>query len=322
MSPIKSVSHLPIRMCTGWPIACFLSAMFVIGALSDAAASITTTSGSIVYVDSSSSVQPNLLGSYVSYAVTNDTGSTIPDAWVTIDSFTGSYVSLAPNETGVTHVGAMAAGATRAVFFYLQTNCSSFNAGQCNVATAQGFTVHLYSGPPSTNLLASQAFSVTVQETIAAQANTVSAVVTSSNDPDLGMLLTVTVTGSTGTIGSAKTFYESPESYIDFPANVFQLYSTSVIFSGGNTGTYTNQLLVPTTAFSSTASTSYSFVSTYRVVGMKTTTTAVSPVAFISSGNQVKHTNTSGYAALPPIAPTDNTLMLSKSVNSTVWPTG
>jgi hypothetical protein len=142
----------------------------------------------------------------------------------------------------------MAAGVTRAVFFYLQTDCSSFNAGQCDVSTAQSFTVGLYSGRPSSSLVVSQAFSVTVQETIAAQSNTASTVVTSSNDPELGMLLTITVTGATGTIGSAKAFYDTPQSDVDFCADVFRLYSTSVTFSGGNTGTYTNQLLVPSGA--------------------------------------------------------------------------
>ncbi|HEX4786243.1 MAG TPA: Ig-like domain repeat protein [Candidatus Sulfotelmatobacter sp.] len=306
----------------GWPLATLLVAIFAATAQSYAVPSITSTSGNIVYVDSSSNVSPNLLGNYVSFNVTNTTGSTIADAWVTIGSFTGSYVSLAPNETGVAHLGTMAAGATKAAFFYLQANCSSFSAGQCNVSTAQPFTVALYSGRPSSNLVTSQAFSVTVQETIAAQSNTVSTVVTSSNDPDLGTLLMVTVTGSTGTIGSAKVFYETPEAYVDFPADVFKLYSTSVTFSGGNTGTYTNQLLIPPSAFTSTSSTAYSFVATYIVVGMKANTTAVSPVAFISSGNQIKHTDTSGYSSLPPIAPTDNTLTLSKLVDSAIWPTG
>lgn len=310
------------RRLHGWPLVLVLAVIIAATAQSYAVPSITSTSGNIFYVDSSSNVSPNLLANYVSFNVTNTTGSTIPDAWVTIGSFTGSYVSLAPNETGVTHLGTMAAGTTRAAFFYLQADCSSFNAGQCNVSTPQPFTVALYSGRPSANLVTSQGFSVTVQETIAAQANTVSTVVTSSNDPDLGMLLTVTVTGNTGTIGSAKIFYETPEAYVDFPANVFKLYSTSVTFSGGNTGTYTNQLLVPSSAFTSTSSTGYSFVATYLVVGMKATTTAVSPVAYISSGNQVKHTDTSGYSSLPPIAPTDNTLTLSKLVDSALWPTG
>ena len=175
---------------------------------------------------------------------------------------------------------------------------------------------------PTANLLSSQSFSLTVQETIAAQANKVTTVVTSSDSPTLGALITVTVTGNTGQIGSGKLFYASPETYFDFPANSFRLYSTSVTFSGGNTGTYTDQLLVPPSAFPSTSATDYTFVATYLVVGPTSALTAVSPVAFISSGNATKHTGTSSYASFPPIGTTSNSLTVTKLVNSAAWPTG
>ena len=283
---------------------------------------MTSTSGNVIFVDTSSNQSPTLQGNYLSFNVTNDTGSAIADAWVTIDSFTGSYVGLAANENGLVHVGPMSAGATRAVYFYVSVNCTSFSAGNCNVATAQPFTVHLYSGPPSTTQLGSQSFSVTVQETIAAQSNKVTTVVTSTNSPTLGALVTVTVTGNTGTIGSAKFFYESPETYSDFPASSFRLYSTSTTFSGANTGTYTDQLLIPSSAFTSTSATDYTFVATYLAVGPTSTPTAVSPVAYISSGTQTKHTGTSGYSSFSPINPTSNTTSLSKLVSAASWPTG
>ena len=287
-----------------------------------ASASITSTSGNILYVDTSSNVSPSLLGNYVSYTVTNDTGSDIADAWVTASSFTGSYVSLGVNEPGKVHVGPLANGSSATVFFYLNVDCSSFSAGHCKVATAQPFSINLYSGPPSANLISSQAFSVTVQETTAAQANKVTTVVTSSNDPILGAIITVTVTGSTGTIGSANIFYASPQTTFDFPANAFRLHSTSVTFSGGNSGTYANQLLIPTSAFSSSSNTDYTFVSTYQVGGMTATSTAVSPVAFISSGTQIKHTDTSGFANLPSIPPTSNTVTIQKLASASVLPSG
>ncbi|HXS78019.1 MAG TPA: FG-GAP-like repeat-containing protein [Terracidiphilus sp.] len=294
---------------------------FGLGCLA-ASASITSTSGKVLYVDSSSNVSPGLLGNYVGYTVTNDSGSDIADAWVTAGSFTGSYVSLGLHEPGRVHVGPLANGASATIFFYLNVDCSSFSAGACNVTTAQPFSVNLYSGPPTANLVASQAFSVTVQETTKALANKVTTVTTSSNDPILGSIITVTVTGSTGTIGSAKLFYASPQTTFDFSADVFRLYSTSVTFSGANTGTYSDQLLIPTAAFSSTADTSYVFVSTYLVGGMTAVSTPVSPVAFISSGTQIKHTDTSGYASLPPIPPTSNTTTIQKLASVSVLPNG
>ena len=216
----------------------------------------------------------------------------------------------------------MSAGATKPIYFYLQVDCSSFGAGQCNVAAAQGFTVTLFSGPPATNLLQSQAFSLTVSDTISSSNNTVSTVVVSSTSPTLGSIITVTVTGATGTIGAARIFYASPETTVSFPATSFRLVDTSVTFSGANAGTFANQLLIPSSAFSSTATTNYSFTATYLVVGTTATTTPVSPVAFISSGAQVKHTNTSSFASLSPIGIASNSLTLSKFVNFAVWPTG
>ena len=258
--------------------------------------------GSVVYVESSSNVQPNLLGNYASFNVTNTSGSTISDAWVTIGGFTGSYVSLAPNEPADRAFGNDGRGSDQGRLFLFAGKLLVLQCGsmQCE----HGATIHggFIFGPAVFKPGHFTSFLGHRSRAIAAQSNTVNTVVTSSNDPDLGMLLTVTVTGSTGTIGSAKVFYETPEAYADFPANVFRLYSTSVTFSGGNTE-HTNRLLIPSSAFTSTSSTAYSFVATYLVVGMKATTTAVSPVAFISSGNQIKHTDTSGYSSLPPIPP-------------------
>ncbi len=299
-----------------------LIAAFALCGATALSASVASTSGNVIYVDSSSNVSPNLLGNYVSFLVTNDTVSTISDAWVTAGSFTGSYVTLGVNETGKVHLGPMASGASKTVYFYLNVDCSSFSAGQCNVATPQALSINLYSGPSSANLISTQPFSVTVQETTSAQANKVTTVTTSSTDPILGSLITVTVTGSTGTIGSAKVFYASPQTTYDFPANVFTLYSTTVTFSGGNTGTYSGQLLIPSSAFSSASNTNYTFVSTYLVGGMNSASTAVSPVAFISSGTQMKHTDTNGYASLPPIPPTSNTVTIQKLASALILPNG
>ncbi len=274
------------------------------------ATSITSTSGNVIYVDSASNVTPNLFGNYVSYNVTNDTGAPIADAWATIGNFTGGFLSLGVNENGIYHLGAMATGATRTVFFYVDVDCSSFQAGKCNIATAQSFSVNLYSGPPSSNLLGSQSFSVTVVDTTAASANKVTSVVTTSNNPTLGAVVTVTTSGNTGTISSSNIFYYSPATYFDWPASSFRLYSTSISFTTG--GSAANQLLVPTSALPSSAS-DYTMVATYLVRGTTSTPTAVSPVAFIGSGTQIKHTDTSKFAStLPAIGATSNSVTLSK----------
>ena len=300
--------------------ALFLMALLIVSAPVCSALSITSTSGNVMYVDSAGNVNPNLFGNYVSYNVTNDTGAAIADAWVTIGNFSGGFVSLGINENGIYHVGALAAGASRTVFFYLDVNCSSFQAGKCNVATPQSFTVSLYSGPPTTNLLGSQAFSVTVVDTTAALANKVTSVVASSNNPVLGAIVTVTTTGNTGTIGSNNIFYYSPATYFDWRATSFRLFSTSITFASG--GSVTNQLLVPTSAIP-TAASDYTEVATYLVQGSTSVPTPVSPVAFIGSGTQIKHTDTSKFASsFPPVGTTSNALTLSKLSSASSLPTG
>src|SRR6266481_6060288 len=274
-------------------------ALFLIGLLLASiqvcsATSITSTSGSVIYVDSAGNVTPNLFGNYVSYNITNDTGAPIADAWATIGNFAGGFLSLGGNENGLYHLGAMAAGATRTVFFYVDVDCSSFQAGKCNIATPQTFVVGLYSGPPASNLLGSQSVSVTVQDSTAASANKVTSVVTSSNNPALGAIVTVTTTGNTGVISSANIFYYSPATYFDWPAGSFRLYSTSITFAIG--GSASNQLLVPNAVLPPSAS-DYTMVATYLVQGPTSTPTAVSPVAFIDSGTQIKHTDTGKFAS-------------------------
>src|SRR5437773_11431883 len=74
-----------------------------------AAFSITRTSSSVFYLDTSAS--PQLRGMYVSYQITSTTAMT--DVWAEINSFTGSVISRAPNEDGVVHLGAFSAGQTK-----------------------------------------------------------------------------------------------------------------------------------------------------------------------------------------------------------------
>src|ERR1051325_6614314 len=105
--------------------ALFLLVLLIVSAPAcSAAASITSTSGNVIYVDSASTVTPNLLGNYVSFNITN-TGSSIADAWATIGNFSGGFVSLGVNENGIYHIGPLAAGATRTVFFYVNVDCST-----------------------------------------------------------------------------------------------------------------------------------------------------------------------------------------------------
>lgn len=283
----------------------------LLGSLSVGAITITRTSSPIFYVDSGGN--PTALRCmYVSYQITND-GGYQPDVWVTIGSFTGGVISLAPNEDGVERLGAMNAGETKTAYFYIQASGAT--------STAQQQTISVYNGRPTSGgtLIASSNFSMTsVVETIQASANKVTVVTSGPNPATLGGTMTMTVTGSTGTIGAAKVLSFTPATYLTWAAKSYELYSSTIQLSGSNTGTYTDQLLLPTSAITSTADTQYTATYLFRAVDFTTGPTAVSPIGFFSSGTQVKHTDTSGYASLQPVQQITNTTVLSKLVNSSV----
>lgn len=54
--------------------------------------------------------------------------------------------------------------------------------------------------------------------------------------------MTITIQGETGTMSSTRpegsVFTYSPASLSDWPADCFELASSKITFSGGNTGTY------------------------------------------------------------------------------------
>jgi uncharacterized repeat protein (TIGR01451 family) len=258
---------------------------------------ITATSASILYND----LPHNLTSAYASYQITNTDGVNHADVWATIGNFTAAsgspVVTLAPNAASAIDVGPLANGQTKTVFFYLGSNADT------NVT--QTHTVSVFNGPPASgSLLTSHDFSFTsVQSTIQANSNKVASVVVSPSTPAVGGTFTVTVTGSTGTIGSAQALDFTPAASSSWRADAFQLTGTTITFSGGNTGTFTDTLAIPPGSITSRADSNYSAVYTFQVVGPTATSTAVSPVAYISSGTQVKHTDTGNFATLPSIQP-------------------
>lgn len=269
---------------------------------STAQVTVTRTSGDIFYIDSSD----DLYGMYAAYRVHNGTASNLDEVWVTATGFSGGSVTLAPNEDGVVKVGDLAAGASETVFFY-------FAASAASVA-AQSHTITVYDDRPSYGgaVLASQGFTFTaVEETIAALANKVTAVVTGPNPPGLGGIVTITVTGQTGTIGNSKIVSYSPATWTSWPANAYQLVGTRIVMTGGNTATYTDQLYA---VVANKAATDYTATYTFVAVGTTAAPEHVSPVGYIASGTQIKHTDTGNFGpsgTLQPVQPADNQVVLS-----------
>jgi uncharacterized repeat protein (TIGR01451 family) len=274
---------------------------------------ITRTSATNFYTDLGGT--PSRSCNYVSYQIHNNDGVGYASVWVTVSGFTGGIVGLAPTEDGLVDLGSLASGETKAAFFYLRATA--------NTTTPQGHTVTVYNGPPSFGLsLAAAGFSFfEVQDTIQANANKVTTVVTGPTPPELGGLITITIDGDSGTIGSARVMAFTPAAVSTWPANVFEVYACSVTLSGGNSGTFSNMLLIPPASLPSSSDTHYRAVYYLRAVGTTAAPTTVSPTAYISSGTAVKHTATDP-ATLPPIDPTDNHLLVSKSVTPTALTNG
>jgi len=260
---------------------------------------ITRTSSPILYVDTS--ITPMLQGMYVSYQVNNNSGVNYPDLWVRIDTFTGGIISPAPGEDSVVHLGPLAAGQTKAAYFYLQASAAT--------AVAQNHTIRIYPSRTVAGELANASFSMTAQESIQANANKVVTVVTGPTPPQLGGIVTMTVTGDAGTLGASKVLSFSPAGYLNWRPDAYELISTSITLSGGNSGTYSDQLFI---VAANSSATTYSAVYQFRAVNTTTTPTTVSPISFISSGAQIKHTTTGTYGSIPPIDPTQNLMTIGK----------
>jgi uncharacterized repeat protein (TIGR01451 family) len=262
---------------------------------------ITRVSSPILYIDTG--ITPAPRGMYVGYRITNN-GPAYGDLWVKLEGFTGSIVSLGPNEDGIVRVGPLASGASKMVYFFVTATGAT--------TAAQTHTVSLYSTRPDlTSATCGDPFSLTVEETIKAVANKIITSVTGPNPPELGGIMTMTITGETGTIGAAGKFAMSPASFLDWPANSYQLVGTQISMSGGNTINASDSLYF--TGLNS-SSTNYTIVYTFAATGSTVTPTTVSPISQISSGTQIKHNDT-GAGTLSPIPPTVNNLTLSKSAN-------
>lgn len=269
------------------------------------------------YVDTGAAPSPLPTGMYVGYKITNTSGAAYSDLWVKLESFSGGIIGLATNEDGIVHVGSLASGASTTVYVYLNaTGAPTVNS------VAQSHTVSLYSTRPdlAAGSVCGDPFSLVTEQTIKAVSNKITTVVSGPTPSALGGLVTETISGDTGQIGAAGIFAITPASDPTWPANAYQLVNTQVVLSGGNTGTFNNQLYfsglnAPTTA--------YTITYTYVAVGTTATPTNVSPVSYLSSGTQIKHNDTGANASFPPIQPAANTVTFSsKTANPTALPTG
>lgn len=285
---------------------------------------ITPSHGKVMYIDTG--VTPRIDAAYVGYRITNNTGAALSGYWVSLTDFRGNVISLA--NSGDTNlqlidnsspVPDVANGATKTVYFLIKATTST--------KTLQTHTVSIYSGRPdavSATAISQCDFSFTkVAETIKAAANKVTAVTVDAASPSIGQLVTVTVNGAGGVIGAGsadvgKILWFSPAAFSSFPTTSLRLESVKLKVANNsnfNTGgvnkvwIYDEALLVtPSISPSSDSSFSgeettanaldskayYENVYKFRVISRAATSTSIKPIAQISSGTQIKHTDVNG----------------------------
>lgn len=285
---------------------------------------ITPSHGKVMYIDTG--VSPRIDAAYVGYRITNNTGSALSGYWVSLTDFRGGVISLAnaadANQQLIDNSSPLpdvANGATKTVYFLVKANVST--------KTLQTHTVSIYSGRPdavSAAPLSQCDFSFTkVAETIKAAANKVTSVTVDAATPSIGQLVTVTVKGAAGTIGAGspdvgRILWFSPSAFASFPTSSLRLESVKLkvadnvgISDNGSNKLwiYDERLLVtpsitpsPDSAYTGEETTADTLVGKryyeneykFRVISRAPTATSIQPIAQISSGTQIKHTDVSG----------------------------
>ncbi len=285
---------------------------------------LTPLHGTRFYVDSSSS--PVLNSGYTGVSITPAAAKT--NIWVQLSGFSGGALGLNANQPSAFPLGNLASGSSTPAYFFLTANPVA------DTTTAQSFSVDVYQGDPAHggSLLCSYAdgYSAGVYDTIQASANKVQDVTgdsvsssISTTSPVIGGAITLTVEGTTGTLGSGPDgvpfIYETPTSLGTWPAGSFRLVGTTLTLAPGASQTvYSNQLQISNSAFS--AAKDYIAQYTFQITGTTSAATTPYPIQEISSGTQVKHTNTSSLSSIPAIQPASNTMSLSQTASASTLP--
>ena len=277
---------------------------------------VTRTSSPVAYIDTG--IPTQLHGHYAAYRITNTDGVDYDDLWVRLDEAAGAQIAIGSNATNIYHIGSLAAGESAMAFFYFESSAA--------VSIAETHTIVVQEEAPGAGGIAvpggSVPFTLTSEETIQANPNTVATVVYTPSGPSVGGTVEIEVTGATGQLGGDRIVAFSPATFPGWPAGQLILESTRVTFFEPGTTTVRAQLvddlydsLADEDLFGLDSSTAdYVTYYVFRIGGVISTGTPVSPVAFIESGGRVKHTGIDAtYLDLPPIPPAENFLTVSRT---------
>ncbi|MFZ9629444.1 MAG: DUF7507 domain-containing protein [Ilumatobacteraceae bacterium] len=244
-----------------------------------------------------------LFAQYAGYSIDAGT-SDRAGYWIELDDFDGDAVTLSTGEAAAHRIPTFAAGETATQYFLLKA------AGA--TPAPQTHTIRLYDAPPAYGAVVCETtFTYNqVVDTIAAKANKVTSVATDvTTTATIGDEVTVTVNGSTGTLGAGPAFDPgalnyTPTAVTSFPAASWHLVRTELTISPDGSAapqTYVDQLRLDSPA--SGPNRDYTARYTFEAVAPVADPSIVVPIQYIASGTQIKHTTLSGtYPSLPPVS--------------------
>ncbi|WP_138315119.1 beta strand repeat-containing protein [Rhodoluna limnophila] len=264
----------------------------------------------------------NFNATYIGYKITNTAGSAINNVVVELTGFTGGAVTPATSNDTFFKIGSLAAGASKTAYFYVKASGASAvdQRHDVRVSTDDGVT-KTEKATCYTNIQA-------VQRSLAASANKVTSITTSTSTPAMGSTMTVTVIGAPGKVGSGELpdqsiIAMSPASYAAWPTKALRLEGVQITIKGLNTSAVTGckdgtidtaggatdtanteggsgniktltikERLVVRNANNCVPNTkqTYETVYTFRIVGAAQSNPVITPLASISSGTQIKYT--------------------------------
>lgn len=286
---------------------------------------VAPSHGKVFYIDSSAN--QFIDSAYASYVVTNLSATVRDSLWLRVDTFTGGSIGTATPADATQSLSELSAasGANDATtaFVLLKASGASNNA--------QSHVVRIFEGKPgsvgSQELYSCTYSFVKVAETIRASANKITAGPTATSVTQIGSTMTVTVEGSTGTVGAGSAadgsmMWISPVARSSWPTNALRLESTTVnVYTSNGRSThiagspFTDQLRIPLTAGSKYF---YTNVYTFRIVGKASTaSTQIVPIAQISSGTQIKHTTIPAVISTLDASQSVLAMTATKSVSNT-----
>jgi len=256
---------------------------------------VTSKSGLNMYTD----LGNGLDATYLVFSVSAD--ANVSDVWLKLDTSGSSIISnvglgvhqlkfkpaSGAHGADPTPETGLLTGIPKQVFFLVKATATT--------NTNQPLVVRVFDGDPSGSgsEQATATFNFKVLDTIQANANKVNTVITIPNNPTIGQLGKITVTGCTGTVGAGKVLYFSPVSADSWPADSFEFVDSDIQIDNYAGSPYRGVALIPT-ADVLTTDNCYDEIFTFQIDAVGNATT--SPSNFITSGgSNIKHTtNSSG----------------------------